>query len=150
MYSFVIVWWGSQNGTQVAFRGTVTDRSLREIVEKCTFTGGVEPRPYAESPNFKVKTVRRQYMSMRSLGYDREAYIAERQRKSRLQIVEKCTFAAERRHIKKMLLGIQKYMPSKASSHFGFMASKTNRVLALLCSALLCSALLCSALLFRV
>ena len=54
MYSFVIVWWGAQNGTQVAVCGTVTDRSLRDFVGKCTFTGGVEPRPYAESLDMRI------------------------------------------------------------------------------------------------
>jgi len=51
--------------------GTVTDRSLRGIVGKCAFTGGVEPRPYEKCVNFKVKTVRRQYRAYGRFHHDR-------------------------------------------------------------------------------
>ena len=36
-------------------RGTVTDRSLRGIVGKCAFAGGVEPRPYPKCVISRVK-----------------------------------------------------------------------------------------------
>ena len=79
-------------------------RSLREIVEKCTFTGGVEPRPYAKSHNFKVKKRRRRHRSEQTLSYVCEAYAAEPPYKgivrgtvtdrSIRETVEKCAFVA--------------------------------------------------------
>ncbi len=47
--------------------GTVADRFIRENRWEINVSGGVEPRPYAEMRNFKVKTVRRRH---RSFGKD--------------------------------------------------------------------------------